>query len=123
MPRAVSATSGNGPNLLILYGTGWRSATTANVQVTIGSTQVPPAYAGPSSISGLDQINVPIPASVVTDVAQLLDLSVSFNYAPDSPTGAYRTRTVQFCLAGSSGASSCPPLPAVTSSCREPLPG
>jgi uncharacterized protein (TIGR03437 family) len=123
VPRAVAPKSGSAPNVLILYGTGWRNAVTANVQVTIGSVQVTPAYAGPSSMNGLDQINVSIPPSVAGDTAQLLDLSVSFNYASDSTTGAYRTRTVKFCLAGSGGASACPPLPAVTPSCSEPLPG
>jgi hypothetical protein len=123
VPRAVPPRSGDGPNMLILYGTGWKNAVTANVRVMIGNAQVTPTYAGPSSIHGLDQLNVPIPASLVSSAAQLLALSVSFNYASDSTTGVYRTRTVKFCLAGDGGASSCPVLPVVNPSCNEPLPG
>jgi uncharacterized protein (TIGR03437 family) len=122
-PRAVAATSGDVPNVLILYGTGWKRATAANVQITIGGSQVTPAYAGPSSILGLDQINVAIPASVVGQSAQLLDLSVSFTHAPDATTGVYRTRAVQFCLAGQDGSSPCPAVVARNPSCLEPLAG
>jgi uncharacterized protein (TIGR03437 family) len=122
-PIAVAPLSGGAPNILILYGTGWKNAVPANVQVTIGNAAVAPAYVGPSSIPGLDQMNVAIPASVATKDAQLLDVAVSFNFASDSPTGAYQTRAVQFCLAGQGGASACP-APAVRNpSCTEPLPG
>jgi uncharacterized protein (TIGR03437 family) len=54
------------PIYLSLYGTGIRGASAlTNVNVTIGSVQVQPTYAGPQmQVPGLDQINVPLPLSV-----------------------------------------------------------
>jgi uncharacterized protein (TIGR03437 family) len=54
------------PVYLSLYGTGIRGASSlANVAVTIGSTTIQPAYAGPQiTIPGLDQVNVPLPLSL-----------------------------------------------------------
>jgi len=54
------------PVYLSLYGTGIRGASSsANVAVTIGSTTIPPTYAGPQmAIPGLDQVNVPLPLSL-----------------------------------------------------------
>ncbi len=51
---------------LVLYGTGFRNRSAlANTSVTIGSEKVTPTYAGPQNqFDGLDQINVPIPASM-----------------------------------------------------------
>ncbi len=123
MPRAVAPVVSGAPNILILYGTGWKNAVLANVSVTIGGVPVAPQYAGPSSFAGLDQMNVAVPPSVLTDAAQLVDVSVSFGHAPDSTTGEYRTRTVQFCLAGQNGAVNCPAVTARNPSCDEPLPG
>ena len=122
-PRAVSPTSGAGPNVLILYGTGWKHAVAANVRVSVGGLAVAPDYAGPSSYPGLDQLNVQIPANLVATTAQLVNLSISFQHASDSTTGAYNTRTVQFCLAGQTGNGSCPAVEPPTPSCMEPLPG
>ena len=118
MPRAVVS-----PNVLILYGTGWKHANPANVRVSLGGIQVTPDYAGPSSDQGLDQLNVQIPAGLATTSAQLVDISISFLHASDSTTGAYDTRTVQFCLAGTTGDRNCPAMPAPTPSCADPLPG
>jgi len=120
-PRAVSPASGTGPNVLILYGTGWRHADPANVRIAVGGVQAAPDYAGPSSLPGLDQINVRIPSSLATRAAQIAGISISFLHA--AATGAYAARTVQFCLAGLSGDTACPAAPASTPSCTEPLPG
>lgn len=117
-PRAVVA-----PNVLVLYGTGWKHANPANVRVTMGGMPAIPDSAGPSSDPGLDQLNVPIPAGLASSSAQLVKLSIAFLYASDSPTGTYQTRTVQFCLAGSSGDLNCPSVPTLVPSCTEPLPG
>ncbi len=46
-----------------MYGTGFRNATT--VTATIGNLSVPVLYAGASSYSGEDQVNIgPIPPSL-----------------------------------------------------------
>jgi len=117
-PRAVVS-----PNVLVLYGTGWKHANPANVRVSLGGIQVTPDYAGPSSDQGLDQLNVQIPAGLAAKTAHLVDISISFLYASDSTTGAYHTATVQFCLAGQTGDRNCPAVPAPTPSCTDPLPG
>ena len=116
-PKPVSPTSGTGPNTLVLYGTGWANAGKANsVQATVGGIPVIPDYAGPSSLAGLDQINLKIPAGMVAPSAQLISISVSF--------GRYSANSVQFCLAGSNPAFACPtPNPSPAPLCSQPLPG
>lgn len=121
-PRAVSPNSGSGPNVLILYGTGWKHAIQSNVQVSVGGVPMTPDYAGPSSYPGLDQLNVQIPGSLAAKTAQTVNLAISFLNA-GSTTGAYNTRTVQFCLAGQGGDQNCPAVTAAAPSCMEPLPG
>jgi uncharacterized protein (TIGR03437 family) len=123
VPRAVSPTSGSSPNVLILYGTGWKHANPANVRITVGGIQVAPDYAGPSSGPGLDQINVRIPSGLATKTAQIAGISISLLHAAGGTTGAYGTRTVQFCLAGQTGDANCPAVPAPMPTCTEPLPG
>jgi uncharacterized protein (TIGR03437 family) len=123
VPRAVAGTIGGTANTLIIYGTGWKHATLSNVSVSMGGVEVAPDYAGASSIAGLDQLNVRIPAALAGQAALLVDVLVSFHSAADSTTGVYRTRTTWFCLAGLSGAQDCPAAPAVAPSCLEPLPG
>jgi len=50
---------------LTLYGTGFDSATAANVTVTVNGANTPVLYAGPGGDSpGLDQVNVQLPASL-----------------------------------------------------------
>jgi uncharacterized protein (TIGR03437 family) len=50
---------------LILYGTGIRGASQANVSVKIGNVSAPVTYAGPQgSYAGLDQVNVSLPATL-----------------------------------------------------------
>lgn len=44
--------------VLELYGTGIQAAGTSNVQVTVGGTNVPVQYAGKSSFTGEDQVNI-----------------------------------------------------------------
>ena len=85
IPRPISPTSGSGANLLVVYGTGWKNASAANTQVMFNSISAAPAYVGPSSIAGLDQLNVAIPASLAGPSAQLVTLSVSFTNVPSTP--------------------------------------
>jgi len=110
MPRAIAS-----PNVLILYGTGWRHATSGSVRVSFGGTQITADFAGPSSEPGLDQLNVQIPASVATNAAQLINLAISI--------GQYNTRTVQFCVAGKNGDQNCPAVAAPIPYCTDSLPG
>jgi uncharacterized protein (TIGR03437 family) len=49
---------------LELYGTGIEAAGTSNVQVTVGGTRVPVQYAGKSSFTGEDQLNIMLPHSL-----------------------------------------------------------
>lgn len=49
---------------LELYGTGIQAAGTSNVQVTVGGTSVPVQYAGKSSFTGEDQVNILLPHSL-----------------------------------------------------------
>jgi hypothetical protein len=99
-PRPVSATSGAGPDVPILYGTGWRNVNPTNVQVTLGGVTVTPDYAGPvAGFAGLDQLNVRIPAGLAGAQNQLVDLSIAIRSAADSTTGSYAANTVEFCLA------------------------
>jgi uncharacterized protein (TIGR03437 family) len=50
---------------LILYGTGFRAAGTANTSVTIGGQEAQVSFAGDQgSFAGLDQVNVLIPRSL-----------------------------------------------------------
>ncbi len=117
VPKAISATSGGAANILILYGTGWANAAQTNgIQATIGGVAVMPDYAGPSSLAGLDQINVKIPAGLAGVSNQLINIAVSF--------GNFSTNTVQFCLAGQNASAPCPmPNSAPAPLCNQPLPG
>jgi uncharacterized protein (TIGR03437 family) len=49
---------------LELYGTGIQAAGTSNVQVTVGGTSVPVQYAGKSTFTGEDQVNIILPHSL-----------------------------------------------------------
>ena len=125
VPKPVSAVSGGSPNILILYGTGFR-ATGAfkSVQVTVGGIAVTPNYAGGTVAAGLDQMNITIPAGLAGVNAQLVNVTIAFTGAPASTTGVFAANTVQFCLAGSNPASSCPlPGPAPAATCNQPIPG
>jgi uncharacterized protein (TIGR03437 family) len=117
VPRAVQP-----PNTLVLYGTGWKRANLSTVRVSLNGTTVNADYAGPTVLPGLDQLNVQIPSGLVGQAAQMVDVSVSFGSEPDSTTGAFQTRVVEFCLAGQRGDQNCPAVPPVTPSCTEPLP-
>jgi uncharacterized protein (TIGR03437 family) len=117
VPLPVSAVSGGSPNILILYGTGWAQAgALTDVQANVGGVTVTPDYAGQSSLAGLDQLNVKIPAWLATASNKLVNVTVSF--------GNFSTNTVQFCLAGLSAGSNCPvPNPTPAPLCNQPLPG
>ena len=49
---------------LILYGTGFDTAGTANVAVTVNGVNALVLYAGPGGSVGLDQVNIQLPASL-----------------------------------------------------------
>ena len=49
---------------LTIYGTGLQAAGMSNVTVSINGVNAPVLYAGPSGFSGVDQVNVQIPASL-----------------------------------------------------------
>ena len=49
---------------LILYGTGFDTAGTSNVTVTVNGVNAPVLYAGPGGSVGLDQANIQLPASI-----------------------------------------------------------
>jgi len=67
---------------LILYGKGFNSATP--VTATIGGTAVPVAYAGAQgTFQGLDQINIPLPASLAG--AGKVDVIVTAAQKPSNP--------------------------------------
>jgi uncharacterized protein (TIGR03437 family) len=49
---------------LEIFGTGFRSVSQANVQVTIGGVSAPVTFVGAQESPGLDQLNVQVPASL-----------------------------------------------------------
>ena len=54
----------NGAVYLTLYGTGLQAAGTAGVKATVNGVAAQGLYAGPSSYSGVDQVNILLPASL-----------------------------------------------------------
>jgi uncharacterized protein (TIGR03437 family) len=67
------------PNILVLYGTGFRHATEA-VTVTIGDRQARVLYAGAQGgFVGLDQLNVEIPQSLTGGAPRRVEITVTFN--------------------------------------------
>ncbi len=56
----------SGPTKYVsLYGTGIRNAASGSVQVLVNGTQIPVTYAGAqAAFPGMDQINIPLPASL-----------------------------------------------------------
>ncbi len=70
-PRPVDAN-----DFLILFGTGFRRASTASIKITIGGKAAPVFFAGAQGgFAGLDQINTQIPTGISGEV----DLVVSIN--------------------------------------------
>jgi len=49
---------------LILYGTGFDTAGTSNVSVTVNGVNAPVLYAGSAGSPGLDQVNILLPAAL-----------------------------------------------------------
>ena len=49
---------------LTLFGTGLQAAGTSGVQVTVNGVTAPVLYAGPSAYTGVDQVNIQLPASL-----------------------------------------------------------
>ncbi|MCI0387363.1 MAG: heme-binding protein [Acidobacteria bacterium] len=61
-PRAVLNSTAWRPNILVLFGTGFRRAT--DLRVSFGGVEATPMFVGAQgSLAGLDQINVPVPAT------------------------------------------------------------
>jgi uncharacterized protein (TIGR03437 family) len=68
----------NGQVYLTFYGTGFRRASTGQVTATIGSTTLPVAYSGAQGyFTGLDQVNLQLPASLAGAGDVPLSLMVS----------------------------------------------
>ena len=68
----------SGTAVLVLYGTGLRNAASVGFTVKIGNSMpLTPAFAGPANSSGLDQINVVVPAALVG--SGLVPVSVTAN--------------------------------------------
>jgi uncharacterized protein (TIGR03437 family) len=69
----------SGQTALVLFGTGIRNlASLSAVMVTIGSQTLPAAYAGPApTYTGLDQVNVLLPASLAG--SGTVDITVSIS--------------------------------------------
>jgi uncharacterized protein (TIGR03437 family) len=66
VPAQIDVGQGDDQVFLLLYGTGIRRVSSLqNVSVKIGDTVISPTYAGAQGGQGLDQINVPLPASLV----------------------------------------------------------
>ena len=120
-PVPVSPNSGSGPNTLVLYGTGWANAGSSagiqtSIRASVGGVSVTPDYVGPSSLAGLDQINLKIPFGLSGASNALVSIAISF--------GNYSANTVQFCLAGQNASSVCPtPNSTPSPLCNQPLPG
>ena len=63
---------------LILYGTGFRAAGTANTSMTIGGQNAQVSFAGPQgAFAGLDQVNVLLPRSLAGSGAVNIVLTAS----------------------------------------------
>ena len=63
------------PDILTIYGTGWRNG--AGITVVFGDLTLTPTYAGPQpNLAGLDQINVPL----LKDLADKKDTEFSVNF-------------------------------------------
>jgi uncharacterized protein (TIGR03437 family) len=63
-PIAINMGSSTDKVYLILYGTGFDTAGTSNVMVTVNGVNAPVLYAGPAGSVGLDQVNIQLPASL-----------------------------------------------------------
>jgi len=63
-PIAINMGSSTDKVYLILYGTGFDTAATSNVMVTVNGVNAPVLYAGPAGSVGLDQVNIQLPASL-----------------------------------------------------------
>ena len=63
-PIAINMGSSTDKVYLILYSTGFDTAGTSNVMVTVNGGNAPVLYAGPAGSVGLDQVNIQLPASL-----------------------------------------------------------
>ena len=71
--REVPSGTDSKPNVLVLFGTGWRAAGSSGITATIGSVPALVTYAGAApGYEGLDQANVIIPRGVSGSVEVVL---------------------------------------------------
>jgi len=63
-PVAINLGSSTEQVYLILYGTGFDTAGTSNVSVTVNGVTTPVLYAGSAGSPGLDQVNILLPPSL-----------------------------------------------------------
>lgn len=61
---AAPISLSNGAVYLTLYGTGLAAAGTSGVKATVNGVSAPVLYAGPSAYSGVDQVNLQLPAAL-----------------------------------------------------------
>jgi uncharacterized protein (TIGR03437 family) len=64
LPSPINMGASTDVVYLTLYGTGFASAGTSGVTVTVNGVTAPVLYAGPSAYQGVDQVNLGIPASL-----------------------------------------------------------
>ena len=64
VPAPINMGAATDKVYLTIYTTGVQAAGMANVSVTVNGISTPPLYAGSSGFSGVDQINVLLPASL-----------------------------------------------------------
>jgi uncharacterized protein (TIGR03437 family) len=62
--KPISMGSGSDQTYLTLYGTGIQAAGQKNVSVTVNGVNAPVLYAGSGGFTGVDQVNVQLPASL-----------------------------------------------------------
>ena len=78
IPAPIDVGTSSRPAFLILYGTGIRNATTANISAVIGGIVTTVEFSGPApGFTGLDQVNLRLPVSLrgrgIVDVTLVVD--------------------------------------------------
>ena len=73
----ISMGSATDKVYLTIYATGVQAAGLANVAVTVNGLKTQVLYAGPSGFSGVDQINVLLPASLAGSGTVALQVTAS----------------------------------------------
>jgi uncharacterized protein (TIGR03437 family) len=81
VPTPISLGASPDKVYLILYGTGFDSASTASVSATVAGHTAPVTYSGPQGIPGLDQVNILLPAGLAGSGDSQVVLSVAGSVA------------------------------------------